>query len=111
MTREELVARAAQCWCDPRTSHLVMESARCEVFIEALERRDEQRAEIEALKAQLAKLSYDYAEATIQRRTQALRIAQLEVEQQKEQRDWRGAARFTKDGHRGDTPRAVTDAP
>ena len=40
--------------------------------------------EIEALKAQLAKLSYDYAEAAIQRRTRALRIAQLEVEQQKE---------------------------
>ncbi len=34
--KTELLYKAAQCWCDPRTSHLVMETALAEVVHEAL---------------------------------------------------------------------------
>ena len=36
LTRERALELAAQCWCDPRTSHLVMEGALAEVFAELL---------------------------------------------------------------------------
>lgn len=32
----ELLHKAAQCWCDPRTSHLVTETVLAHVFQEAL---------------------------------------------------------------------------
>jgi len=59
MPSKESLEKAAQAWCDPTTSHLVMETALATVFAEFL---DEQRREMR-LRAQYGSFCFSCAKS------------------------------------------------